>query len=340
MASHAAKRTKDQRALSVRVGPLEIQPVRLYKRSQLVELLAGNFEELLGSWWVINPSVILDLVERFEVATIIASEVVELTKLTPKAEANILRIKELHDGGRLRILTPKSVGIHSKLYVLISHSRNRIRVIDGSVNPTEFKRWNHATVIEGPSDHPLLQEYVRHFQMDVDVCEEYLGDLFELFRSDPDADPHEIILRWVEGEDPEREASSTIEVVAEGILKGEDEYVTVELPKNEKARRIVHRELGDSAVFEEDYVQVHRLTYLARRHELHKLLTLITDFEGGEVRLLDPITGRAHSLTQAPPNQEVVRTALEQVERVQLPFRRLESIRWWVQEAPTPLKSA
>ena len=300
----------------MKIGPLEIQPVRLHKRSQLDELLAGDFEELLGSWWVINPSVIEDLVDRFEVATIIASEVVDLSKITPKTEADILKLKDFHDEGRLRILTPTREGIHSKLYILISHARKRIRVVDGSVNPTEFKRWNHATVIEGPSDHPLLQEYLRHFQMDMEICQEYLGDLFELFKSDPSANLSEIVVRWVEGKEPEREANRTIEVVEHRVLRGEDEYVTVELPKNAEARRIVQRELGDAAVFEEDRVQVHRITYLVQRQQLHKLPTLITDLERGEVRLLDPASGDVQVLNQVPPNPEAVRAALEQVERI------------------------
>lgn len=173
--------------------------------------LFEGYSTLQGVSYVVSPDLLLDFFQKrgFSQVEVVVGE--NLTghhlldqyrqSLSQKGTEVALALAQLVEQGKLRVLVPKRT-VHSKLY-LLRNERN-YRVIQASANFTETARQatsqvNYAWYADLPPDDPWLAQVMDDYHAHTKDCAQFMGDLVELLKGEPNERRQEIAEAWLKG---------------------------------------------------------------------------------------------------------------------------------------------
>ena len=308
------------------VSPLQTQMIT--KRKDFDKLFDG-FTKMRAVSYVISPDLLLEFYDKHgytELEVIVGENLSETYKqlLEQKNISVVERLEELVEKGILRVYVPTHT-IHTKLYIL--ERIDLIRVIQTSANLTftaqDAKRQtNYAWYLDIPPGYPLLEKLISDYELHLQGCTLFMGDLRDLLGKNRDQDRRQLIEAWLKGTvTPDEQDVETREIFHELAVNltysGDvrDEKVTLlHLPETELARKRLERQLIPLKPISVggNQIQINKSDYIRYVYETHRVPLLIVSVEKKE--LLLGIDASLISLTEQLPDPTKVDRALELME--------------------------
>ncbi|MBI2886176.1 MAG: phospholipase D family protein [Chloroflexi bacterium] len=294
--------------------------------------LFEGYSTLQGVSYVVSPDLLLDFFQKrgFSQVEVVVGE--NLTghhlldqyrqSLSQKGTEVALALAQLVEQGKLRVLVPKRT-LHSKLY-LLRNERN-YRVIQASANFTETARLatsqvNYAWYADLPPDDPWLAQVVDDYHAHTKDCAQFMGDLVELLKGEPNERRQEIAEAWLKGKvdgEEELEGRKVLQELTARSLTSLEESIEpvliLTLPDAPKARKQVERFLAPLGPEITDHrASVNALRYVRYVWEHHAVPLMQVDLPARAVRL--SIDGPVAARSEPLPDGEHVSQALEHIE--------------------------
>ncbi len=306
--------------------PLRTQVIT--RRKDFDELFDG-FDRMRAVSYVISPELLLEFYDKrgYKELEVIVGENLTDTYKQNLEQKNVQvseRLAELTQKGNLRIFIPPHT-IHTKLYIL--ERAISTRIIQTSANLTftaqEAKRQtNYAWYLDIPSGHTILFQLIKDYELHLNGCTLFMGDLNDLLKKNPDQDRRRLIEAWLKGKIADEEQDFEIRKIFHafsasliGPADAIEEKVTVlKLPEMELARKRVERHLMPLKPVSagQNQLQVSKSAFIRYVYETHRVPLLLLSRERKE--LLLGVDTSLVTLTEAPPEPARVNQALELIE--------------------------
>ncbi len=302
---------------------------RVISRPQQFDKLFDGFHRLKAISYVVSPDLLLAFFEERgfdEVEIVVGENLAEQYRqvLSQKGQKVTQALAELIEQGKLKILVPKHT-IHSKLYILQRDDGLR-RIVQGSANLTETARRgasqvNYVWYGDFSQGDPWLAQVLGDYEIHLQDCSLFMGDLVELFRRRPDQDRGDLIDAWLKGriaEDDELGESRFLQQLTVRSLEslaepGAEPIFAIELPDAPKARQRLETRLATlSPVVDGRRMQLSAANVVRYVQESHSVPLMLVDLASRRVTI--GIDGTALIRSEPPADAESIDCALQHIE--------------------------
>ena len=302
---------------------------RVISRPQQFDKLFDGFHRLKAISYVVSPDLLLAFFEERgfeEVEIVVGENLAEQYRqvLSQKGQKVTQALAELIEQGKLKILVPKHT-IHSKLYILQRDDGLR-RIVQGSANLTETARRgasqvNYVWYGDFSQGDPWLAQVLDDYEIHLQDCSLFMGDLVELFRRRPDQDRGDLIDAWLKGriaEDDELGESRFLQQLTVRSLEslaepGAEPIFAIELPDAPKARQRLETRLATlSPVVDGRRMQLSAANVVRYVQESHSVPLMLVDLASRRVTI--GIDGTALIRSEPPADAESIGRALQHIE--------------------------
>jgi hypothetical protein len=289
--------------------------LELLRSSRGFDRLLEGFNRIRAVTYVAEAHSVLDFFEKHNYADVELILGESFTDFQGSLNPSILtRLCDRLDDGSLRLYAPRKT-IHSKLYIL--EGTGQVRIIHGSRNLYPTGSWDSVAVYDLPPDHPLVKEFIAHYEDHREGCTRYMGDLLDQLRKEPNRKV-ELIEAYLQRGAPVDDGGLQV-IIREATLKAlrqpSAELLTIEVPPDPPAQKDL-----------EKFLEVIRPTKSAegltiRTHEYLGLVErkvglplMVVDVDAAQVTLV--LGGQVLDRTKPlPEDRSEVARALEHLER-------------------------
>lgn len=328
------KSLKSSKRIGVAQGDLfgtgrSLQTCVIRRRSDFEGLFDG-FHKMRAVSYVVSPELLLDFFDKHgytEIEVVVGENLSAATDYKKELERKGLevteRLADLVDKGSLRVLVPDRT-IHTKFYIL--DGDGVARIIQTSANLTETAREasrqvNYAWYLDLHQEDPLLARLLDDYQSHLQGCSLFMDDLKNLLGERQDVERRQVIEAWLKGgvvdeQDMEmkrvfQELTAKLAQVSDGQ---EEPLISFRLPESPKARQRTERLLAqmNPVGTAHNQIGVTGKAFIRYVNETHHVPVLLLNLE--RRILLLGIGGSLKTLTEPPPNPEVVNKALQHIE--------------------------
>jgi len=282
--------------------------------------------------YVISPDLLLEFIDKHgytELEIVVGENLSESYKrnLEQKPIELVERLEEMVETGALKIYVPNHT-IHTKLYIL--EKQDSVRVIQTSANLTATaqdarRQTNYAWYLDVPIGHPVLEQLNQDYQAHLHGCSLFMGDLKELLEKNRHQDRRQLIEAWLKGsiasDEQDFEMREVFHELSSSLIETggvEQEKVTLlHLPETDLVKKRVERQLMalKPVAAGQNHLQVNKsayIRYVYENHQNHRVPLLLVSRERKE--LLLGIDASLMSLSEEPPDPEIVNQSLEMIE--------------------------
>lgn len=289
--------------------------LEVLRSSRGFDRLFEGFNKIRAVTYVAEAQSVLDLLDKqgyADVELVLGESFTDFQgSLSP---GTLTRLCSHLENGVLRLYAPRKT-IHSKLYIL--EKPGHVRILHGSRNLYPTGSWDSVAVYDLPATHPIVKEFIAHYEEHREGCSRYMGDLLDQLRKDP-SKRAELIEAYLQRGAPVEEGGIQV-VIREATWKALKhpavELLTIEVPPDPPAQREIEKLLEvirPSRSANGLTVRTHEYLGLVERKV--GLPIMIVDLEGGAVRLV--LGGQVLDRTSPlPEDRREVSAALDHLER-------------------------
>lgn len=289
--------------------------LELLRSTRGFDRLLEGFNRIRAVTYVAEAHSVLDFFEKHNYTDVELILGESFTDFQGSLNPSILtRLCDHLDNESLRLYAPRKT-IHSKLYIL--EGTGKVRIIHGSRNLYPTGSWDSVAVYDLPPNHPLVKEFIAHYEDHREGCTRYMGDLLDQLRKEPTR-MVELIEAYLQRGAPVDDSGLQV-IIREATLKAlrqpSAELLTIEVPPDPPAQKDL-----------EKFLEVIRPTKTAegltiRTHEYLGLVErkvglplMVVDVDAAQVTLV--LGGQVLDRTRPlPEDPSEVNRALEHLER-------------------------
>ncbi len=202
-----------------------------------LERLLEGFKKIRAVTFVAEAQSVLDLIDKYgyqDVELILGESFTDFQGSL--GAGTLTRLCSHLENGILRLYAPRKT-IHSKFYIL--ERTGKVRIIHGSRNLYPTSSWDSVAVYDFPSDHPLVKEFIAHYDEHRGGCTRYMGDLLDQLRREPSRRA-ELIEAYLQRGAPAEESGIQV-IIREATFKAlrhpTAELLTIEVPPDPPAQK-------------------------------------------------------------------------------------------------------